>query len=793
MSGLALTPGVKVPHFYSDEIDISSRWFHQAEDVVAVFRNGWMDYELRQFSPWFPDVKVAMSAFPLLPEDGFLVHYRIATDQRVLFCAGFGGMTDFIGRFEYAQMKERHFRAADCQGNRITCREDRALVEDGQGNSLWIGASFPVQMDIADAHSLQTEPPGLFLGNQNVVGDCPVVRLSSPIGPGDTLEGFIVVIRNEDEQVLDKWLNRRDPVTYLKRQIQQKQAAITVQTPDLMLNLTVPPTVLAMDASWHESAFHHGAYGYHAPFLGWRNWYGPTVIGWQERVETAVRTHFAEIRKEAPGDEAVWYDGRDRPDLDHEGTQYHQIKNSIDFVPAILGGNDIYNMQEVAVHMLFHHLQRTGDMQFAQEIFDNLRGILDWEERILDPDHDGLYQNFLNTWISDGHSYNGGGCAQASAYNYQANAMMAQIADKLGYSSEVFKTRAEKISNALQAKLWLPGQGLLAEFIDTIGNELVHPSPELSTIYLAIDCGVVDAFQAYQMLRFTETELRNERTLNRNGRLVYSSNWYPKKYSTCGLFPAENIHLALVYFQLGLSEKGLELLNAIVDSYFGGKNPGMAAHVLTGHCVADLGDQDFTDVSSMYLRLIVEGLFGIRFHLLDDVIEIAPNWPADWTHAHIQLKDIACTYSRNGRQETLSLYCDKQGDKVIKLPLRFTQIEEVFLNGKPVETKIEAGINNSKLIVETEVAGHIHLQIIYGQESIPTIEYSPRTFVDNKISISTSKGEIIDFNAPSGAFDDICVVNNKLYASVKAKSGTHTIFVRVKADQYDRRYKERNI
>ena len=77
MSGLALTPGAKTPYFYSEDIDISSRWFHQSEDVAAVFRNGWMEYQLRQFSAWFPDVKVNISAFPLMPEDGFLNHREL--------------------------------------------------------------------------------------------------------------------------------------------------------------------------------------------------------------------------------------------------------------------------------------------------------------------------------------------------------------------------------------------------------------------------------------------------------------------------------------------------------------------------------------------------------------------------------------------------------------------------------------------------------------------------------------------------------------------------------------------
>jgi len=133
--------------------------------------------------------------------------------------------------------------------------------------------------------------------------------------------------------------------------------------------------------------------------------------------------------------------------------------------------------------MLLHYLERTGDLELAKELFEDIKGVLDWEERILDPDKDGLYQNFLNTWISDGHSYNGGGCAQASAYNYHANLMIAKVARNLGYPDKVFKERAEKILKSIQDTLWLPSKGVIAEFIDTVGNKLIHPSPELSTIY----------------------------------------------------------------------------------------------------------------------------------------------------------------------------------------------------------------------------------------------------------------------------------------------------------------------
>ena len=778
-SGLAMAPGVSIPAFYSPDVDVSSHWFHNSEDIITVFRNGWMEYEFRQFSPWFPDVKVNIAVFPLLPEDGFLVHYKIRTDQRILFCAGFGGLTDYISRLEYPLVKARNFHAADCEKHTLACGRNRALVEGPGGNTMWIGSSFPMEFQTGDAFSLQDGTPAMFL---QPGGTAPrVVKMFAPIGAGETLDGFLVAIRNEEECILDKWLNCEQPIDDLKRRIRRKHASVAVRTPDAMLDLTVPPTVLALDASWHKTTFYHGAHAYHAPFLGWRNWYGPTVIAWHDRVETAIKAHFAEIVKSAQGKEAVWYDGNDRPDLDHEGSQYHQIRNSTGYIPCILGGHDIYNMQEVALDMLLHHLEWTGDLALAESLFDDMKGILDWEERILDPDGDGLYQNFLNTWISDGHSYNGGGCAQASAYNYRANLLMARIADKLGRPGEVFRQRAAKIRNAIMGILWISEKGVIAEYIDTVGNKLVHPSPELSTAYLAIECGVADMFQAYQMLRFTETNLRNETTLGRQGRLVYSSNWYPKKYSTCGIFAAENIHLALSYYQSGLPGKGCELLTAIVDSYFLGKNPGLSSHVLSAHGISDGGDLDFTDVSSMYLRLIVEGLFGIRFRLLDDRIEIAPGFPADWTQASIMLKDLSLRYTR---EECLDTFvCEGNGRKTIKVPMRSSEIKEVLLNGRPAAYQIQAGIGHCFLVVEA--ADACQLQILHGDNPLPSLSYPSSVVEGCDFLIEVSHGTLTDVLDASAALSNLSISATGVRAKARAATGNHTVFVRIKCDQFD--------
>ncbi len=785
-SGLALTPGRRVGFFYSQDMDISSRWFHNSEDAKAEFKNGWMEYELSQMSSWFPDVQVNIEAYPLMPDDGMLVHYTISTDQRVFFTAGFGGLTDYIGRFEYKDEKKRYFHASDCAENKITFGKNSATVCRPEGMTMYIGTSFDATVTAGSAKALETPYPSTFLGSAPEHEDDQAVKISKVIEAGETFDGYIVVLHNSDDETLRYWLNHKDPISYIKQQIYQKFTCINLKTPELPLDLTIAPTVIALDASWHRNSFHHGAFGYHAPFLGWRNWYAPTALGWRDRVEKTMSTHLEQMVKN-DGEEKVWFDGKGAREGDpNDPSPYHNIINSSGFLPYFLGVKDAYyNMQECAFDMMLYYIEWTGNLAFAEKYYDEFCAMLDWEERIFDPDGDGLYQNFLNTWISDGHSYNGAGCAQSSAYNYRANRIMEVIARKLGKPSDVFAKRAEKIQKAVQEKLWMADRGIIAESLDTIGYCLIHPSPELSTLYLAIDCDIVNNFQAYTMLKFTENYIKSIVTPVSGGRLSYCSDWRPKKYSTYGIFPSENAHLALMYYKLGLKEEGKKILDGIVDCYFAGKNPGMAAHVQSARCTADLADLDFTDVSSTYLRLVVEGLFGIRFNALENSILIAPGFPEDWENADLALSDISLHYSRLGTQETYEIYCESDAKKILRIPMRSGSVDAVLLDGVPVSYSVKAGQNNSFLMVETEKSGRFNLQVMHGITKKPQLSYAKVVLAGNRVLFKVTDGEAVEVLDIAECLTDVAMVSGKIYANAKNLAGHHTLFIRVKQGEFD--------
>ena len=794
-SGLAITPGVRRAFWYSGDIDVMSRWFHDSEDVLAEFKNGWMEYELSQISPWLPDVGVNIEAYPLLPDDGYLVHYRITTNQRIHFVAGFGGVAPRArcGRFEYKGVPQRHFTPEDTKGKVIEIGKNRAVitqVEDGR--NVRVATNFPTEFSLGSAKAMSEPHASTFLGSAPENGDDSVVKISVPVEPGKALDGYIIVVYNSDEATLDKYLAMENPIGYIKQQIYQKHACIDVATPEKTLDLTVAPTVIAMDASWHKDSFHHGAFAYHTPFLGWRNWYAPTVLGWGERVEKTMAMWLSYITRGDIKDERVWYDTA--PTKSFIDGRYHNLDNPVGRLPAYFSTKPDslgeprygpYNMQECALDMMLYYIEWSGNLELAEKYFDDMCSMADFEARIFDPDDDGLYQNLLNTWISDGHNYNGAGCAQSTAYNYRANLVLSKIAKKIGRDGSVYEKRAQKIKKALNEKLWMPNDGVIAEYLDTIGNCLLHPSVELPSVYHVMDSEMIDDFKAYRTLKFTENHLKSIVTPGSDGRLCYSSNWLPKQYSQCGIFPQENAHLALVYFKLGLKEAAKKILDGIADCYFTGRNPGMAPHALSARCTCDFGDMDFTDISSTYLRLVVEGLFGIRINNLDDCIYIQPGFPNEWDHASLTLADIALHYTRHGSKEIFDIHTDRAEKKRIRIPMRSTEVEAVLFDGEPVSYEIAAAPNNSFIVVETDKVGRFQLRVMHGSTAIPTLTYPDIVLAGNKISFELRGADITDVFDVSETLEDITVVGSKVYATAKDIAGDHTLFIRAQSGEYN--------
>ena len=234
----------------------------------------------------------------------------------------------------------------------------------------------------------------------------------------------------------------------------------------------------------------------------------------------------------------------------------------------------------------------------------------------------------------------------------------------------------------------------------------------------------------------------------------------------------------------GQAEKGNEILKGLVDSHFLSRYPGGVAHCMTPDGYSD-GSFDFTDVTSMYLRLIVEGLFGIRFNLLDDKILIAPNFPAGWDSAKLSIPDASLDYRRKDQVEKYHFRSDAAAQRIFTLPLRSTELKDVIINNKPAEYSVEPGMGFSKLIVKSNHSGSIDLAINNISKPVPQLMYPRNVLSGEQIVLKVDRGQITEIKDPGRCLIRIKQNQTLVNAEINGVPGNHTVFVRVKEGIWD--------
>jgi hypothetical protein len=245
----------------------------------------------------------------------------------------------------------------------------------------------------------------------------------------------------------------------------------------------------------------------------------------------------------------------------------------------IEGGPGVfYNMNEVFFDHVRQYFDYTNDTALMEKIFPVLDGILKWEDRRLQPGGEGLYESALNTWISDSHWYIGGQCTQASAYMLNANRFMMFLGMHTGVDYSPYQERFEKTLAAMEGKLWMRRAGVFAEYLDTRGERMLHPEPELPTIYHSAEFLPRDPLRIYQMLDWADTHLRTDTTPN-GGKIVWSSNWYPNRgrtytHSTYEVAYGEEMNLTLINYLAGRADEAYSLIKASLCGIFNGPTPG---------------------------------------------------------------------------------------------------------------------------------------------------------------------------------------------------------------------------
>jgi hypothetical protein len=663
-----------------------ARWLHEASDVTSRYRPGRMEWTVGDAA--LGQTAVTVEAVPASQGAGMAVRARVEHglpgDQLIW---AFGGAAQQKGGMQKdwdvttaawdahgprAETMARGFSPADCRGDHVTIDGGTFTVHLADRKTAVAGScDVPTALAVADADAW-AEP----------------VRLAASAGTDRPIACGVVDVSRHPvacwafaETPAGQPSPPADPAAAFTAGMARVEAVenrVVVETPDARLNAMVAASTAVTDAVFREGIFTHAGMRWGVPLLGWRTMFGGTAYGWHDRVMTQARLCLA---RQVTGSDKVSAKADPKYGLSSQAPDSRLFGDGrVDLHQPFH-----YDMQSQFFDQLVHEWRSTGDPALEKLLRPALERHLDYLRDCFDPDDTGLYESYANSWPTDDQWYDGGGTAEETAYAYAGHQAALEMARRAGDAAAVARhaARLAKIRSAFQTKLWVPSSQHVGGWVEQGGHQRLHEDGWLYATFCPIDAGLLDPGQAERALYYTEWDLERE-PMPYGGHRCWTSNWVPSEWSLREMWPGDNYHLALAYFQTGLADDGWDLLR--------GTFPAMAFY---GPVPGDLGypngGTDFNDCASLFCRTVVEGLFGYRPDYPNGVVTIAPQLPSDWDHASIHTPDVKIDVGRNRCHVELA----RPAPIDLRLPVRARRLTAVTVNGQPCKWELLPGFGCS--------------------------------------------------------------------------------------------------
>jgi hypothetical protein len=758
----------------------AGKWLHEFDSVRMEYRCGHLLW--RAGDRAWPGLQLTVEAVPFSHETGFAVRLAAAGSQPGdLLVWAFGGAhreknamwafdpvlmaQDDGWRERLSTVLRRGFEAAKCAGNTVTMD----------------GAMLCVSRPGGKRHGFARCSVGERLG----IGDAasqPVVSKLIESSAGSSPLGFGVVSLYAQPAPLH-WVaaSGEVPSPALNSPARSFEAAlaaagdlgkrIVVKTPEPRLDAAVNAAIHAVDAIYYPPSFRHGCMAWNVRLPGWRTMYGGTVFGWHERVLAQGRFYIASQVKEST---LTTGDPEPATRLCEQSS-----RSRLHGVGRVARDAGHYDFQSQMFDQLIHAWRWTG----SPELEALLRGALElhtvWMRECFDPDGDGLYESYINSWPTDTVWYNGGGSVEESAYAYSAHRALADMAARQRDSAAEARHRqaAGHIKRALASVLWRAGQGHYAAYIEQGGHHRVHEDASMYSQFLPVDAGLCSFEEALQALHYCEWALENVQP-KFGGRRVWTTNWVPSKWSARELYHGDNYHLALAYFQSGLGERGWEILQGnMLDSSFARVAPGSQS---TAGAATDFGD-----ILHPFCRSVVEGLFGYAPDLPNGVVHLRPSWPADWPESSIVTPDFSLEYRRLADTESYELKLEREAAVEFRIPVRAGQIRSVTCNGAPLKWSAEPASGCSMLQALAAKGTRFALRVEVAQR-VPQAGWSDVTGeVGAAVRFPLAQGELIEVRDLHGVLQRVSEGPREARGRLANKPGHHLVLLKARVGELE--------
>ncbi len=756
-----------------------AKWLQHCQQRKSNYRPGKMSWEVSDAG--FEGVKLSLEVLPMAQTTGMAV--RLVTEgllpgDRLIWA--FGGakwfknenlswIMDVMGQPELLTWG---FVPEDCRNNSVELKGGNFLLsltgEKDPGQKLFIVAgscSSPSQTAVNDASGWSNPA----MENPSVQPELPL--LSGKISPENNQPVYwaFEAFQSSAAPAFSGIINPETAFAEGAKRTGNFEKRLKINTPDPYLDAVARVSVAAIDGTWYPPVFVHGAMQWNNRFPGWRTLFGGTMFGWHDRVKAEAR-FYTGFQVKTSDKTVAKADTASLLTEQHPDSRFYGVGR-------INMDQNFYDMQTQFFDQLVEEYRWTNDPELISFLREALDLHLIWIRDCFDPDGDGIYESYINTWPTDSQWYNGGGCAEETSYAYRGHLAARDMARNAGdaEAEKYHNQMLEKIKKGFFEKLWIPEKGYAGSYREQGGHGRLHTDPWLYSIFLPVDAGLVSKEQAIQSVYYSEWALQNDR-MPYGGRQVWTSNWVPGIWSVRELWPGDNYHLALSYFQAGLPDDGYDIFRGtFLRTAFN--------HISPGNLGGVQGGIDFGDCIHPFARTLVSGLFGYQPDYPNGKVRIAPQFPPAWKNATIELPDVKIDFSHGAGKVQYSINIAKAAIFELLLPVQADHIKNVTLNGKKATWELIPGVGCGLVRIETDALKNAEVVIETGA-FIPC--QAPLTLEGNKggeLKIRAANASIIRVLDPQNVLGSERIDNSMLSAKLTGTKGFYTILAEVRANQ----------
>ncbi len=751
-----------------------SKWLQQFDGITSRYEPGKMSWIITDRE--FPGLKIMLEILPMARTTGMAARLSaegIQPGSRIIWI--FGGSQrrknqnlswklDVMGQPELISWG---FVPEECKYNKSTGSGKNFSISlpdtTSQNNLFTVSGCCTHNSETGTGEASEWQNPlGLTRSRS---GELPV-RWGVVTPVKDEPITWVFEAFNQDEKVELSVVN--DPVKAFEEGLQRTSSfsnRLKIKTPDPFLDAVAGASVAAVDGTWYPPVFVHGALQWNSRFPGWRTIFGGTMYGWHDRVREEAKFYIASQVTESAKKEAK-ADPKTLLTEQHPDSRFYGVGH-------IDEDQKFYDMQSQFFDQLVEEYRWTNDPVLLAFFRKALELHLIWMRDCFDPDDDGVYESYINVWPTDSQWYNGGGSAEETSYAYRGHLAARDMARNAGdkKAEEYHNRMLEKIRNGFFKKMWITEKGHSGSYREQGGHERLHQDPWLYSIFLPVDAGLTSPMQAVESVYYSEWALQNDR-MPSGGRSVWTSNWVPPIWSIRELWPGDNYHLALSYFQAGLPDDAWDIFRgSFMHTAFN--------HLSPGNLGGKQGGIDFGDCVHTFTRTLVSGLFGYNPDYPNGRVKIAPRFPTGWDHASVELPDFKIAFAEKDHKTSYEISLSRAADIELQLPVQADEIKKVTVNGKEVNREIRPAPGRIELILRIPSSKKVDIEIITGN---PRSFHAPEKLEGNVggvITLKAADGRIIRFDDPQSVLENEKTENGTLTARLTSNRGYHTVFAEV--------------